>query len=257
MPAEQTLILPAEDFYDLLGVPEDAPEPDIHAAYTYLVRHYHPDKNKSRISDAKTKQLNEAFKTLRHTRSRRNYNRTRPVMAETGQTNPRPSPSYKPQTKKAKKRKRPAGKTYSFTAGRAFREKAKKYLDTATFAWHRTTVILRQLPGLLSSVLKSIFIGLLFPFIFTGGSWAVAYAYKALAFVALHATGFLFGFDGGVIFKSLDSQPLLGMPWRFGMYLAKSVSPVVLDWVLSPHQRPVLVTICIIAGIAWFYWRKR
>jgi molecular chaperone DnaJ len=61
-------------YYDILGVPRTATEGDIKKAYKKLAMKYHPDKNAGdKASEAKFKQLNEAYQTLGDTQKKKNY----------------------------------------------------------------------------------------------------------------------------------------------------------------------------------------
>ena len=64
-----------QDFYALLGVPRDATEKDIRAAYRKLARKLHPDMNPGNAAaEAKFKKVNEAYEVLSEAKSRRDYN---------------------------------------------------------------------------------------------------------------------------------------------------------------------------------------
>ncbi len=54
-----------QDFYELLGVSEDASQSDIKKAYRKLAVQYHPDKNPGdKEAERKFKQISEAYETL-------------------------------------------------------------------------------------------------------------------------------------------------------------------------------------------------
>ncbi len=62
------------DYYQILGVPKDADEKAIKAAYRKLARKYHPDvaENKAEAA-AKFKEINEAYEVLSDPDKRRKY----------------------------------------------------------------------------------------------------------------------------------------------------------------------------------------
>ena len=64
------------DYYDTLGVPREASEKDIRAAFRRLARQHHPDVNDSDpASEEKFKEINEAYTALSDADSRRKYDR--------------------------------------------------------------------------------------------------------------------------------------------------------------------------------------
>jgi curved DNA-binding protein CbpA len=63
------------DYYQILGVPEDASIDQITAAYRALALRYHPDRNKSFDAEEKMKQINEAYNTLSDEQKRVSYRR--------------------------------------------------------------------------------------------------------------------------------------------------------------------------------------
>jgi molecular chaperone DnaJ len=63
-----------KDYYKILGVPEDALEKDIKAAYRKLAMKYHPDKNSGNTeAETKFKKISEAYGVLGDERKRRDY----------------------------------------------------------------------------------------------------------------------------------------------------------------------------------------
>jgi molecular chaperone DnaJ len=61
------------DYYEVLGVAKDATEADIKKAYRTLAKKYHPDMNKEAGSEAKFKEVQEAYETLTDPQKRANY----------------------------------------------------------------------------------------------------------------------------------------------------------------------------------------
>ncbi|XP_062981937.1 dnaJ homolog subfamily B member 9 [Elgaria multicarinata webbii] len=67
------LILAAESYYDILGVPKNASDRQIKKAFHKLAMKYHPDKNKSPGAEAKFREIAEAYETLSDENKRREY----------------------------------------------------------------------------------------------------------------------------------------------------------------------------------------
>ncbi len=66
----------ARDYYDVLGVAQDAPESDIKKAYRKLAMQYHPDRNNGeRDAEKRFKEATEAYETLRDPDKRAQYDR--------------------------------------------------------------------------------------------------------------------------------------------------------------------------------------
>jgi molecular chaperone DnaJ len=64
------------DFYETLGVSKSADEKDLKAAFRKLAMQYHPDRNPGdHAAEAKFKELNEAYETLRDPQKRAAYDR--------------------------------------------------------------------------------------------------------------------------------------------------------------------------------------
>jgi curved DNA-binding protein len=61
------------DFYEILGVPRDAPADDIQRAYRKLARTYHPDMNKDPAAEGKFKEIAEAYDVLSDPTTRKKY----------------------------------------------------------------------------------------------------------------------------------------------------------------------------------------
>jgi curved DNA-binding protein len=63
------------DYYDVLGVPRDASQDDIRAAYRKLARRYHPDVNKDEDAGERFAEASEAHEVLRDPEKRARYDR--------------------------------------------------------------------------------------------------------------------------------------------------------------------------------------
>jgi curved DNA-binding protein len=62
-----------QDYYEVLGVPRDASQEQVHAAYRKLARKYHPDINKSSDAEDRFKRIGEAYEVLRDPEKRKRY----------------------------------------------------------------------------------------------------------------------------------------------------------------------------------------
>ncbi|MEA2291605.1 MAG: curved DNA-binding protein [Solirubrobacteraceae bacterium] len=63
------------DYYDVLGVPRDASQDDIRAAYRRLARRYHPDVNSDEDASERFAEASEAHEVLRDPEKRARYDR--------------------------------------------------------------------------------------------------------------------------------------------------------------------------------------
>jgi curved DNA-binding protein len=63
------------DYYEVLGVPRDAPTEDVRRAYRKLAREYHPDVNKDPEAEERFKEISEAYEVLRDPEKRAQYDR--------------------------------------------------------------------------------------------------------------------------------------------------------------------------------------
>ena len=61
------------DFYDVLGVPKNAPADEVKRAYRRLARQYHPDVNKAKDAESKFKELQEAYDVVSDDNKRAQY----------------------------------------------------------------------------------------------------------------------------------------------------------------------------------------
>ena len=64
-----------KDYYAILGVPRSASKEDIQKAYRKLARDHHPDVNKGAGSDARFKEIGEAYDVLKDPQKRTKYDR--------------------------------------------------------------------------------------------------------------------------------------------------------------------------------------
>ena len=73
-----------KDYYDALGVAEDADTEEIRRAFRRLARRYHPDVSHEREAEAKFKEVNEAYDVLKDPEKRRTYDEIRQSPFEHG-----------------------------------------------------------------------------------------------------------------------------------------------------------------------------
>lgn len=65
---------PKKNYYDILGIAEDANEDDIKKAYRKLAMKYHPDRNRDNAeAEEKFKEVNEANEVLSNQQKRQQY----------------------------------------------------------------------------------------------------------------------------------------------------------------------------------------
>lgn len=65
------------DYYQILGVPENANSDQIKKAYRDLAKKFHPDRNKEKDADEKFKKISEAYENLSDEEKRKKYDFTR------------------------------------------------------------------------------------------------------------------------------------------------------------------------------------
>ncbi len=66
--------MPKRDYYEILGVKENASDAEIKRIYRDLAKKYHPDKNKGdKTAEAKFKEISEAYNVLRDPAKRKQY----------------------------------------------------------------------------------------------------------------------------------------------------------------------------------------
>jgi molecular chaperone DnaJ len=63
------------DYYEVLGVPKNASNDDLKAAFRRLARQYHPDVNKESDAEERFKEINEAYAVLSDSDRRAAYDR--------------------------------------------------------------------------------------------------------------------------------------------------------------------------------------
>jgi DnaJ-class molecular chaperone len=61
------------NYYEVLGVPKTATQPEIKSAYRKLALEWHPDKNKSKEAVDKFKEINKAYEVLSDPKKRETY----------------------------------------------------------------------------------------------------------------------------------------------------------------------------------------
>ena len=62
-----------KDYYEILGVPRSATKDEIRKAYRKLAKQHHPDVSKDNGSDARYKEINEAYEVLKDPEKRERY----------------------------------------------------------------------------------------------------------------------------------------------------------------------------------------
>src|SRR6266536_5335909 len=77
----------ARDYYEALGVPRNASQEELQAAYRRLSRSLHPDVNKDPSAEERFKEVGEAYHVLSDPEARARYDAMR---ARGGRPGPRP-----------------------------------------------------------------------------------------------------------------------------------------------------------------------
>lgn len=76
-----------KDYYEILGVDEDASPDDIRREYRRLAKKYHPDANRNnRDAEARFKEISEAYDTLGDAQKRQQYDQMRNAAGDVGPT---------------------------------------------------------------------------------------------------------------------------------------------------------------------------
>lgn len=77
--------MPKKDYYEILGVKEDASESDIKKSYRKLALKYHPDKNPGdKKAEEKFKEVSEAYYALGDPKRRKEYDNIKKMGGYTG-----------------------------------------------------------------------------------------------------------------------------------------------------------------------------
>ncbi len=74
-----------QDYYDVLGVPRNAAPDEIKKAFRRLAMQYHPDRNKQPGTEARFKEINEAYEILSDQERRAMYDRFGHAAAQSGE----------------------------------------------------------------------------------------------------------------------------------------------------------------------------
>ncbi len=75
----------SKNYYDILGVSENASEEEIKKAFRSLAKKYHPDRNKGdKTAEDRFKEISEAYETLSDPKKRQEYDTLRKYGAFAG-----------------------------------------------------------------------------------------------------------------------------------------------------------------------------
>jgi DnaJ-class molecular chaperone len=82
-PRKPVIVAPLRepDYYDLLCIPRDATQDEIHAAYRDKAMGYHSDQNRNPRAEAIMRNINEAYKALKDPQRRAAYDLTIGIQA--------------------------------------------------------------------------------------------------------------------------------------------------------------------------------
>src|SRR5580692_1342555 len=81
-----------KDYYEVLGVPRTAGEPEIKKAFRKLARQYHPDVAKTKKgAEDKFKEVNEAYEVLSDPAKRKKYDELGPTWKQGAEFRPPPA----------------------------------------------------------------------------------------------------------------------------------------------------------------------
>lgn len=83
-----------KDYYQILGLSDQAQAAEIKSAYRKLARRYHPDVSREENAEEKFKEVTEAYEVLKDPEKRAEYDQLRTMGARTGDGRFRPPPGW-------------------------------------------------------------------------------------------------------------------------------------------------------------------